>query len=90
MFKRLVSFLLIYLVSLDQISQVCIRFIPYVFFNKWKPSPNWTVSGFFGALASKGNSFGIYCSEAIDSVLGKGHCAKAAAHDEAIAPTGTP
>ena len=90
MINRLLSCLLIWAISLDQWAQVLIRFIPYTLFGIWMPSPNWTISGFLGALSAKGHPWAVFCAGLVDDVFGPGHCARAAAHDEVLDPGATP
>ena len=90
MIKRLLSLLLMLAISIDQFAQVIIRALPYVLFNAWKPSPNWTISGFLGALSAKGHPWAVFCAGLVDDVFGPGHCARAAAHDEVLDPGATP
>ena len=72
MIKRLLSLLLMLAISIDQFAQVIIRALPYVLFNDWKPSPNWTISGFLGALSAKGHPWAVFCAGLVDGVFGPG------------------
>ena len=90
MLNRLLSLLLMLAISIDQFAQVLIRAIPYIFFNAWKPSPNWTISGFLGALAAERKPWAVFLAGLVDDVFGPTHCATAAAHDEQMAPDATP
>ena len=88
--KRLLAVLLIFAISIDQLVQVIFRAPIYVVLNRWKPSPNWTISGFVGALASKGYRIGLFLAPLIDGIFGQGHCARSYLHDDTIAPGADP
>jgi len=90
MLKRLASIALMLLMGLDQMAQVLVRALPYVLLGRWKPSPNWSVSGYAGGLAYHGYTLGLYCAPLIDDLMGAGHCARAYLHDKTIAPGADP